>query len=321
MGVNQRGDDVWSIILAGGEGSRLQSFIESRWGYPRPKQYCAFLGPRSMLQHTWERATRLTDPSHLVTVVAEHHRQYVLSSTNQDSPGQVIFQPHNRGTAPGLFLALTYIRAKNPRALVACFPADHFVFPQDSFVATVRQTLWANHFLPDHILLLGVGPTSLDADYGLILPGGPLVWSGHLCVRRVHTFLEKPHGLQGLRAISQGGLWSTFIMTAKVETLWRLGWKCFPEVMEQFKRLEEVIGTPDEIPTLEAIYGQMPTRNFSSDLIQKVPDSIGVIELKDVQWSDWGRPERILETLQSMGKDTSPFQTPCPKHDFVEAAK
>lgn len=311
-------NQVFSIILSGGEGTRLRPFIQNWLGYPQPKQYCAFLGSRSMLQHTWDRATLFAQPANLVTVVAQHHHPYVLSGMSQEQPGRIVFQPENRETAAGLFLALTYIRAQNPQATVVCCPADHFVGNKEGFVATVQQTIQAIRVVPDKILLLGVSPTNLDLDYGWIVPGGPLCGNYELRVQRVHKFLEKPDGLQGLAALSHGGLWNTFIMTAKVETLWRLGWKCVPEVMEQFQTLEKVIGTAQEQSTLETIYQHMPRRNVSSDLIQQVPEALGVIELKNVQWSDWGRPERIIETLRALGKDTAHFEGFIQKQDLVE---
>ena len=46
----------WGIVLAGGEGSRIQHFLKEEFGLERPKQYCAILGNRSMLRHTIERA-------------------------------------------------------------------------------------------------------------------------------------------------------------------------------------------------------------------------------------------------------------------------
>lgn len=46
---------LWSIILAGGNGERLRPMVQSWLGQPRPKQYCTFLGTRSMLEHTLDR--------------------------------------------------------------------------------------------------------------------------------------------------------------------------------------------------------------------------------------------------------------------------
>lgn len=300
----------WSVVLAGGEGERTRPFIEQWLGYHKPKQYCSFVGNRSMLQHTWDRADLLTHPEHRVTVIAQHHFREVVSQSKNRSCGQVIGQPRNCDTAAGIFLPLTYIRSQRPHALVVLYPADHFVFPENRFMDTVEKAFHATTIFRDRIMLLGVRPTSLELEYGWIEPGGPLGWSGGLCVRRVHAFLEKPNAIQGLAAQANGALWNTFIMAAKVETLWRLGWKCMPEIMERFEQLENVIGTPQESRTLREIYHDMPQRNFSSDLLACAPESVGVLELKDVLWSDWGRPERIADTIRAIGK-TPAFGSEC----------
>jgi mannose-1-phosphate guanylyltransferase len=49
----------WAVILAGGEGERMRAAITSWLGTHRPKQYCSFVGSRSMLEHTVDRARRL----------------------------------------------------------------------------------------------------------------------------------------------------------------------------------------------------------------------------------------------------------------------
>ena len=52
---------LWSIILAGGEGERTRPFIEQWLGGHKPKQYCTFVGKRSMLQHTLDGQTAWSD--------------------------------------------------------------------------------------------------------------------------------------------------------------------------------------------------------------------------------------------------------------------
>ncbi len=294
--------DVWSVILAGGEGKRTQPFIQKWLGSSKPKQYCTFVGKRSMLRHTLDRADRLGKPQHKVTVVAEHHRPYAQEIFDAQQSGKVIFQPQNCDTAAGIFLPLTYVRTCDPNATVAIFPSDHFIFPEDRFLETVRHATRAIEVLQDRVLLLVVRPTHLELDYGWMNVGHTLGKQGNSCLRQVDSFLEKPSQLEALQAMANGALWNTLVIVAKVETLWRLGWQCVPIIMERFEWLAKSIDTIHERQTLRRLYQKMPVMNFSSAVLQKVPERLGVIELEEVLWSDWGRPERILDTLEVLGK-------------------
>jgi mannose-1-phosphate guanylyltransferase len=255
-----------------------------------------------MLQHTWDRANQIVLPRRKVTVVGRTHQQGLDHHFKRQNEGKLIFQPRNCDTAPGVFLPLTYLRAWDPQSVVVLFPSDHFIFPEDRFVTTVRQAVRAVEFLSDRMILLGVRPTRLEPDYGLMSVGGVLGWSEGTCIRRIQSFVEKPNAADGMRLMSDGALWNTLVLVAKVETLWKAGWLCFPDMMERFERLRRNIGTPAEGSTLQAIYQDMPSRNFSRQILQPLAGQLGVMELEGVTWSDWGRPERIVETLQSLGK-------------------
>lgn len=316
-GMNQ--SERWSIILAGGNGTRTKPMIEQWLGYHKPKQFCSFLGQRSMLQHTWDRADQLTSPQHKVTVVAQTFRQEVWSHFQNRRAGHVVVQPRDCGTAAGMFLPLTYVRARNPDATIVLYPSDHFVQPEGPFIDTVRRSLLAAECLADRIILLGVTPTSLELEYGWIAPDRHLSWSAGASVRAVSSFLEKPDRATAQAAMEAGALWNTMVLAAKVETLWNLGWRCFPDLMNLFDVLEQTIGTPEEGQVLESIYRVMPTRDLSSHLLQQVPERVGVIELRGVLWSDWGRPERIVETLRVLGKEPPfPMSPPRPWLDLPE---
>ena len=87
-------------------------------------------------------------------------------------------------------------------------------------------------------------------------------------------------------------------------------------MMPLFERLVSAWDTPDERSLLEAAYRKMPVYNFSSDLLQRLPDRIAVsIELAGVLWSDWGNPERIAETIRRIGK-TPAFPLHCLDQSF-----
>ena len=121
MGVSQISDAQthrWAIVLAGGDGDRMRPVIEPWLGQHRPKQYCSFVGRRSMLEHTVDRALQIVHPGRIVTVIGRGHHSFLEKSLIQkEIPGQVIEQPANRNTVPGIFLPATYIKAVDPEAM------------------------------------------------------------------------------------------------------------------------------------------------------------------------------------------------------------
>jgi len=156
--------------------------------------------------------------------------------------------------------------------------------------------------LPDMMVLVGVPAASPEPDYGWICPGRQIWKSGDCAVQAVDLFMEKPSGIDAAVALAGGGMWNTMITVAKARTLWQLGCAYYPEIMKYFERLLATIGTSHEQEVLREIYDVMPSANFSSGLLSQAISQIAVIPLKDVLWCDWGRKERIIETLQYLGK-------------------
>ena len=219
---------LWSIILAGGEGTRIGSFVQRWLGKQKPKQFCTFVGTRSLLQHTLDRAARLAPAERSVLVVTQTHCQEAMTQLKEHEVGTLLFQPVNRDTAVGVFLPLTYIRARDSHATVVIYPSDHFVFPEDKFLDHVHHAVLTAKQLKHRIVLLVVAPDRLELDYGWILPGKRLVHSERKPVQTVLRFLEKPTAPQPDEALSHHALWNTMVMTAKVDTFWDLGWQCSP---------------------------------------------------------------------------------------------
>jgi mannose-1-phosphate guanylyltransferase len=255
-----------------------------------------------MLQHTLDRAAGVSSPEEIVTVVAREHAGYWRSQVPGRLARGVVAQPVNRDTAAGIFLPLARVRAMDPGATVAILPSDHFIHPENRFVAAVEAALGAAEELRERVVLLGVRPDAPEPDYGWIFRGRELLDLDGRPVRAVRTFLEKPSAEEAREAREEGALWNTMIMAAKVETLWRLGWRYLPELMFRFESYVEAIGTPMESAVLSSIYADMPIRNFSSDLLQRARTEVAAIELEGILWSDWGRVERIAETLARLGK-------------------
>src|SRR3989442_2066722 len=161
---------VWSIIWAGGDGERLRPLIQRWLGCHKPKQYCAFIGTRSMLQHTVDRADRLAAPARRFMICAREHQHEALLQLNGRQPGTLILQPAKRGTLAGIFLPLMYVRKSDPEATVVIFPSDHFIYPEDRFLDVLQRAIWTAEWLAYRVVLLGATPSSPGPEYGWIRP-------------------------------------------------------------------------------------------------------------------------------------------------------
>jgi mannose-1-phosphate guanylyltransferase len=303
---------IWPIVLAGGEGRRMQAFIRSWLGEERPKQYCAFVGRRSMLSHTWDRARAIARPGHVVTVLGRGHRRFV-AEMEEPPPGTVIEQPADRGTAPGVFLPAAFVAARDPSATVVVMPSDHFIHSAARFTTLVEVACRQAAEQPGQLVMLGATALWPETDFGWILPASP---RQALSLQRVGGFEEKPDRERAERFLARGGLWNTMIVAARVDALWRLGRQLLPEMMRPFdallRELRRLAGKPSPPEIAGAIsraYARMPQADFSRDLLQRCPEAARVLPLGTVEWSDWGRPERVAESLRRLGK-TPAFATP-----------
>ena len=291
----------WAIVLAGGDGVRMQAAIAHWLGRRVPKQYCRFVGTRSMFQHTVDRMMRVARPERTVVVVGRGHHE-AWAQIGERNPGVVLVQPRNADTAPGTFLPLTYIRARDPEGTVVVSPSDHFVFPEERFLGEVLYAARAAEKLDGRMVLLEARPTGPETDYGWIRPDRDLACFGTRPVWAVRAFLEKPEPSLARLAYESGAFWNTLIMAGTVDALWKLGWRVLPGMMALFEQLGEAIDTPREPEILRMIYQRMPSLNLSSDLLAHSIDHLAVMEMQDVWWSDWGRPDRIADTLKRLGR-------------------
>jgi mannose-1-phosphate guanylyltransferase len=312
MALTKRRGQLWSIVLAGGDGERTQEFVRRWLGHEKAKQFCTFVGTRSMLQHTLDRAARLTPWERVVVSAARRHQAELWQHLEGRPAGMVLLQPKNVDTAAGILLPLTFILARDPQATVVIYPSDHFVYPENAFIFAVDQAVRGSALLGGRTVLLAAKPDNPDREYGWITPGRFMGWTGKAAVRAVARFVEKPDEAIASEGMSNGGLWNTMVVAAQGKELWKLGWKCVPDMMPLFERVKTTIDTAEELNVVDAIYGSMPRRNFSSDILQRVPERLAVIEMKDVQWSDWGKGERIVSCLEKMDKWPAFAQDPLP---------
>ena len=293
--------ELWAIVLAGGEGVRLRGLIRELYGEERPKQYAVLTGAKSLLRQTLDRVALLIPPQRIVIVTQASHAGYLGPELAGLPEVQVLAQPSDRGTAAGVLMPAHWIQARAPRAIVAVFPADHFILEEAVFMGHVDTVARFVRAHPDWLVLLGAPPTEPDPDYGWIEVGARVGWAGQAPVHWIRGFREKPTEESARRLFALGCLWNTFVFAASVATLVDAGQKCIPLLHERLVHLSEFVGTPYESRALRHAYLFAPAANFSRAILESSAISLAVSRIPPVTWSDIGTPERVARSLCALG--------------------
>ncbi len=293
-----RHGDSWGLILAGGEGTRLTGFVRQLYGIARPKQYCAIVGRRSMLQHTRDRIELLYPRDRILTVVNHSHLDYVREQLADQPSSTILTQPCGRETANGILLGLLHIYTRDKEATVSIFPADHFVREEARLMLQVDLASRCIRKQSDAIILLGATPDDGEQEYGWIEKDRPVKNPWKPNVHHIRRFWEKPDRAMVEKLFESKCLWSTLIMVGRVRTFLSLFQRLAPE---NFLQLSEIMRFPkgeDQDRSLEKIYPLLSAFDFSRAILEQSPDQFCVQELSDIYWSDWGNEVRVLKDIE-----------------------
>ena len=287
--------DGCAVILAGGDGTRLSAITDNMPAGPRPKQFCALVGPDPLLTQTRRRVEHLIPMERTLVVVTQAHERFYGPLLNDAPPQSIVVQPANRGTASAILHGLMRLRSHFDDGAVAVFPSDHFVGSDATFMNHVRVAFDAVRLLRCKIVLLGAEPTAPETGYGWIEPGARI---GLSPLRRVTRFWEQPSPIQATAFWQRGCLWNTFVMVSEVSTLLSLMASALPDLYRMFESISDSFGTSREAESIAQLYEQIGPTNFSDRVLAPSAESLSVIPMSGVEWSDVGEVERLRQVLR-----------------------
>ncbi len=233
------------------------------------------------------------DPRHLLVVLRAGQRAVLSGWEPTSLPGRVVEQPADRGTAPELFLAASYIRAEDPDAILVTIPSDSLPVRPHAFHQHLNEAVTAVRLHKGSLVLLAVAATRPDQDLSWIEVGEP--GDGACMLRLVRRYFERATRTEAERFFRRGLLADTRVMVTRVSTLWDVGLDLFPPMMSRFEDLTDLLRlvldrkvSPEiEQLALRDVYRGLESLNFGRRILNQALHRLRVLPIRTTG-TDWG---------------------------------
>ena len=280
----------WAIVLAGGDGTRLQGLTRKIDGDGRPKQFSRIFGDRSLLSHTRERLKPIFGGHRLMFVVTKEHENFYREELADVDPSCVLEQPTNRGTGVAIIAALLQLLEDEVDDIVGIFPSDHYYADNAAFAATVKSAINVSSEHDDSIVLIGAKPEWPEVEFGWIEPGVLITNGTRTPLFDVGRFCEKPRLAEARSLMRKGGLWNTFITIGRAGAFLKL---LSATVLPTITSMAEAVVSGN----LDSAYNEIETIDFSKHVLSIEPGGLLVMADNASGWADLGNQARVIDTL------------------------
>ena len=278
----------WAVLLAGGDGTRLQSLTLKIAGDSRPKQFCPIIGRESLLAQTRARLEPLFQVDRELFIVTRAHKTYYREELRDVDDSRIISQPLNRGTGVAVAVALLHILRRDQDAVVTFVPCDHYYSDVEACGRAIRSAIYGAEQCPESIILVGAKAHYPEVEYGWMELDSAVSHTPSLM--QVKRFWEKPPLLQAEALLQSGCLWNTFLTVGRASTFLDLIRSQVPDVVLSLDRALVTNG-------LEIAYPLVPSVDLSRQVLTPQPHRLLAVSDSTSGWTDLGSPARVMDIL------------------------
>ena len=166
---------ILSIILCGGSGNRLKSYLKNKV----PKQFVkSGFGGKSLFERTLERTEKFSED---ILLVSNDNFRNLLEQQTSSKKYHYIFEPESINTAASVIFSSLYVQEYFPDSVMFITPSDHWVEDENTFSLNAKE---AANFADKEskIVLFGIRPDFASESFGYILaekkrtPKAHIIW-------------------------------------------------------------------------------------------------------------------------------------------------
>ena len=287
-------DHTYAVIMAGGSGTRLWPLSRRN----KPKQMLPLLDEHhSLFQTTVERLGGLLTPDRIYVVTVAEQVEGLRAQSLEIPAENFLVEPAPRGTASVIGLAAEILRERDPEAVMAVLPSDHFIRNRDLFHLLIRVAVDVAE--KGYLVTLGITPTYAATGYGYIQRGEAIPERVIYPVYRVSKFKEKPSETQARTMISTGDhSWNSGMFVWRADSILAEVGRQLPKLK---KTLEEVAAAQtsarrEEI--VQRVWPELETVTVDYGVMENA-DKVAVLPAGGLEWSDVGSWDSLFDVLLS----------------------
>lgn len=284
-------DHTYAVIMAGGSGTRLWPVSRRN----RPKQMIPLVEDQSLFQATVQRLEGLFPPERIL-VVTVAGQAAELQQQALDLPAEnFILEPAPRGTASVVGLAAIVLQKRDPQAVMAVLPSDHFIRNRDLFYVLLRAAVDVAE--EKYLVTLGITPTYPAAVYGYIQRGEPLPEKFGYPAYRVLHFKEKPGEQQARQMLAAGDhSWNSGMFLWRIDTILGEISRQMPDLHKVLTQIGSVWGTDDQNTLLQKVWPGLRNETIDYGVMENA-EKVAVLPAGGLEWSDIGNWNSLFDVL------------------------
>lgn len=246
-------DDFYSVIPAGGIGSRLWPL--SRADAPKFLHDLTGSG-QTLLRDTWDRLAPLSGPERIMVVTGRAHRAAVEEQLPELSDPNVVLESEPKESSAAIGLAAAILHHRDPDVIMGSFAADHVIRDQRGFRRAVGEGVAAAR--AGYIATIGITPTEPAVGFGYIHCGAPVAIEGAPNAVLAESFVEKPNLATAERYLADGNhLWNGGMFIARASVLLAQLGESQPKLLEGLTELAEAWDTPRRGAVVDKVWPRL----------------------------------------------------------------
>lgn len=246
-------DDFYSVIPAGGIGSRLWPL--SRADAPKFLHDLTGSG-HTLLRDTWDRLVPLSGKNRVMVVTGRAHRAAVEHQLPELEDLNVVLESEPKDSSAAIGLAAAILVNREPDVIIGSFAADHVIKDTRGFRRAVAEGIATAR--AGYIATIGITPTEPAVGFGYIHCGGPLAIEGAPNAVTVESFVEKPDLATAEKYVADGNhLWNGGMFIARADVLLAQLGKSDPALLAGLTELAAAWDTPRRGAVVDKVWPKL----------------------------------------------------------------